>query len=243
MNPVTSIQTASESSSLRFPAGLYGVTPDSDDVAAMEKAIRKGVAFGLTAVQLRLKTVPHPQRLKVAQALRDVCRELSIVFIVNDDWQLAREVEADGVHMGRDDGNVFAARKALGPDFLMGVSCYADIERARLLLDVPVDYVAFGAMYASGTKPQAPPAPHDILTQARRLCEADCQRWPADSRERLQRAAVVAIGGINASNAGALTQAGADSLAVIGALFAPADPLAEQQGFARLWSGHPNLSI
>lgn len=203
--PRTGIRTG-----LRFPGGLYGVTPDWDDADRLEMAIRQAAAGGMTAVQLRLKTVATQRRTEIAHRLRQVCSDLGVTYIINDDWRLALETEADGVHLGRDDGDPFVVRAALGPQRLLGVSCYADIERARTLLTAPVDYIAFGAMFASGTKPQAPPAPLTILTQARSICASS----PAQAR-----AAVVAIGGITPQNAPSLIAAGADSLAVVGALF------------------------
>ncbi|MFW8565103.1 thiamine phosphate synthase [Orrella sp. 11846] len=221
--------------SLRFPAGLYGVTPDWDDFARLEDGIRQGMEAGLTALQLRLKTVPEPKRTELAHQLRALCQTLGIVYLINDDWKLALEVQADGVHMGRDDGDVFAAREALGPDRLIGVSCYADLKLAQRLLAVPVDYIAFGAMYASGTKPQAPPAPLNILKQARDLCEAQRLASPPGTRQHARRAAVVAIGGITSSNGAELLAAGADSLAVIGALFDSPEPTQERRRFAELW--------
>ncbi len=207
---------------LRFPAGLYGVTPDWDDADRLENAIRQAAAGGMVALQLRLKTVDRQTRIKIAHRLRKVCSDLGVIYIINDDWRLALETDAHGVHLGRDDGDPCMVRAALGSQRLLGVSCYADLERARTLLTTPVDYIAFGAMFASGTKPQAPPAPLTILSKARSLCECDSSEHPSASQQHSlprARAAVVAIGGITPDNARHLITAGADSLAVVGALF------------------------
>ena len=196
----------------RFPAGLYGVTPDWCDKDRLEEAVRQAAAGGMSALQLRHKTASDSLRRALAERLLDVCQSLSIPLIINDDWQLAADIGADGVHLGRDDADPHIVRAALAPRVLLGVSCYGDIDRARRLLQIGVDYVAFGAMFSSGTKPQAPPAPLGVLTQAQAL-----------TAEHSPRAAVVAIGGINPDNAASVAAAGADSLAVVGALFLAKD--------------------
>lgn len=204
---------------LKFPAGLYGVTPDWDDQERLEHAVRQASVGGMTSLQLRLKTVAPATRLSIAKRLREVCAQLKVVFLVNDDWQLAQAVQADGVHLGRDDADPFVVRKAVGHSMLIGVSCYADLERARHLLEVPADYIAFGAMFASSTKPTAPPAPTAILSQAKAMVQTAQALHKKSTQRDEPRCAIVAIGGITPENASTLTQAGADSLAVVGALF------------------------
>jgi len=212
---------------LKFPGGLYGVTPDWDDLPRLEHAVRQAGIAGMTALQLRLKTAAPDTRRQIALRLRQVCKELNITFLVNDDWQLALEVQADGVHLGKDDADPFMVRREAGESLLIGVSCYADIERARRLLQVPADYIAFGAMYASGTKPNAPPAPASILTAARTLVQS--------GNRDTARPAIVAIGGITPDNAKPLIEAGADSLAVVGALFNTGDIASVARRFAQLF--------
>ena len=216
---------------LRFPRGLYGVTPDWDDTDRLDAAVRDAAAGGMVAVQLRLKTVQVQTRLKIAQRLRKACSELGILYIINDDWRLATEVNADGVHLGRDDGNPFEVREAVGDSLLIGVSCYADPQRAQQLMQVPADYVAFGAMYASGTKPAALPAPHSVLTQGQALARQYA------GKVGYPRPAVVAIGGITPDNTRPLIEAGADSVAVIGALFNAPDIAQAAKQFTRHFSG------
>jgi len=194
---------------LKFPAGLYGVTPEWDDASRLEDAVRAAARGGMRALQLRHKTADSSLRLKLASRMREVCRELNIIFLINDDWRLAKETGADGVHLGRDDDAPALVREQLGPDMLIGVSCYADPGRAQSFISSDVAYIAFGAMFASKTKPLAPPAPLDVLKTGREI----------SLRQPLPRPAVVAIGGIDTSNAQQIFKAGADSIAVVGGLF------------------------
>lgn len=201
---------------LRFPKGLYGVTPDWDDTDRLLEAVRAAAEGGMSALQLRRKNVTPAQRMDQARALVPLCRELGVVFLVNDDWRLALEVGADGAHLGRDDGDLAQARRESGSTFILGVSCYDELDRARVLLDADADYIAFGAVYSSSTKPLATQAPLALLTQARELAIHHATGQSA-------RAAVVAIGGITPARAPELALAGADSIAVISALFDTAD--------------------
>ena len=193
---------------LRFPAGLYGITPEWDDTGRLLAAVRLAAAGGMRALQLRRKKASPSLREAQARALAPLCRELGLVFLINDDWQLALKIGADGAHLGRDDESVDTVRKQ-APDLVLGVSCYNELDRASALLDADVDYIAFGAIFASPAKPQATRAPLSILRQARDLAE----------QRGVLRPAVVAIGGIGPDNAAVAARAGADSLAVITGLF------------------------
>ena len=198
---------------LKFPAGLYGVTPDWDDAERLEQAVRNAAQGGMRALQLRHKTAEPELRRHLAKTLLSVCNELDIVFLINDDWRLALELGAHGVHVGQHDDDPGLVRREIGPDMLLGVSCYADPVRAERLLEHQVAYIAFGAMYASSTKPHAPTAPLDVLRQGQILCQG------LDS----PRPAVVAIGGIGPNEAVTLARSGADSIAVVGSLFLASD--------------------
>jgi len=193
----------------RFPSGVYGVTPEWDDTARLAEAVRAAARGGMRALQLRRKQASPERRRRQAETLAALCRELGVVFMVNDDWRLALDVGADGAHLGREDGAIEAARRAAGAGLILGSSCYDDLERARAMLAAGADYIAFGAVYASSSKPQAVRAPLALLGQARALVDA----LPAP------RPAVVAIGGITPENAAAVAQAGAESLAMISGLF------------------------
>jgi len=198
---------------LRFPAGLYGVTPDWDDTGRLLDAVRQAAAGGMRALQLRRKQATAAQRAAQARALAPLCRELGVLFLVNDHWELALEVGADGAHLGRDDGDLAQARAQAGPGLILGASCYDDLARARQLLDSGADYIAFGAVFSSSVKPQAVHAPLALLGQARQLAAGRAAPRPA----------VVAIGGITPANAPQVARAGADSIAVITGLFEAPD--------------------
>lgn len=198
----------------RFPRGLYGITPEWADTGKLIAAVEAAAKGGMTALQWRRKTAASGERLPQALALAERCKALGIVFIVNDDYHLALATDADGVHLGREDGNVTEARRALGAGKIIGCSCYNDLALAQQALDADVDYIAFGAMYPSSIKPNAVPATLDTIRQARSL---------VDSAGTPVRAAIVAIGGLTPENAAPVIQAGADSLALISGLFGADD--------------------
>lgn len=207
----------------RFPSGLYGVTPDWDDTAKLVAAVEAAAAGGMTALQLRHKGATANQRLELAQTLLPICRRWQIPLIINDDWQLALAVGADGVHLGKDDDDPARVRSEIGHDKLLGVSCYSDLERARHMLGIGVDYVAFGAMFASRTKPQATSAALSTIVDACVLTE-----------QIAPQAGVVAIGGISVDNATSVLAAGAHSLAVVGGLFNSHDIQTTARAFSAL---------
>lgn len=199
--------------------GLYLVTPDEADSAALLAAVARVLPARPALLQYRNKLADAAQRRDEAQALAAQCRAAGVRFIVNDDLALALAVGADGVHLGRDDGDPAAARVALGPGRLLGVSCYDEWARAERGAAAGADYLAFGAMFVSPTKPQAVRAPRELLGRARR---------------ELGRA-VAAIGGITLDNAGEVVEAGADLVAVISDVFAAPDPLARALAYRRLF--------
>ena len=185
-------------------AGLYALTPDLADTAAL--AARTGLALsgGASAIQYRNKAASGELKLQQAVALRALCSARGALFIVNDDVELAHAVGADGVHLGRDDASIAAARARLGDAAIIGVSCYDEFERAQAAIAAGGDYVAFGSYYPSRVKPAAARPPFRLITEAK-------ARWP--------HIGVVAIGGITAANAAPLIAAGADAVAVISALY------------------------
>lgn len=199
---------------LRFPRGLYGITPDWADTARLLVAVQAAIQGGMTALQWRPKGDSHADRMEQGRQLAQLCRSADVAFIVNDSMDTALALDADGVHLGRDDGDPRAARALLGHSKIVGCSCYDQPELARRALTAGADYIAFGAVYPSSVKPEAARATLEQLTQARRLARS----WPG-----VARPAVVAIGGITPDNAGAVVQAGADSIAVISALFEAPD--------------------
>jgi thiamine-phosphate pyrophosphorylase len=186
-------------------AGVYGLTPEWDDTDRLLEGVRAAARGGMRVLQLRRKLVTPEQRRAQALALRDETLKLGVLFIINDDWRLALEVGADGVHLGRDDGDIAAARVA-GPHLRIGATCYNELPRAQAALAAGADHLAFGAVFGSPTKPAAVHAPLSLFAQARALPGA-------------AHVPLVAIGGITPDNAAQVTAAGADALAVISALF------------------------
>ncbi len=187
-------------------AGLYALTPDVSDSATLVAKAAMALAGGAEAIQYRNKSAFAVLRREQARLLAGLCASRGALFIVNDDVDIAREVGADGVHIGEDDGGIARARAMLGPDRLVGVSCYDEWERARSAIDAGADYVAFGSFFASATKPDARRADPSLLARAASL-----------------RVPVVAIGGITSANAATLIDAGATAVAVIGDVFAHDD--------------------
>lgn len=218
--------------STRFPHGLYGVTPDWPDTDRLLEAIRKARAGGMAVVQWRRKQGSPGSQRHQARQVRDLCQQLGLPLIINDHWQLALELDAQGVHLGRDDADPARVREALGPDRLLGVSCYNEPDRAARLLQYDVDYIAFGALYPSSIKPGAVHATLAHVQQGRQLAQAR----PAP------RPAVVAIGGLTPENAGPVLEAGADSLAVISALFDASDVQRAAERFLALLNPLPDSS-
>lgn len=191
----------------RLPSGgLYAITPALADTARLVAAVEACLAGGAAVVQYRAKEAAPALALEQARALAAVCRRAGVPLIVNDGVLLAREAGASGVHLGRDDGDVAAAR-ATFPGAIVGLSCYDDPQRAARAAAQGADYVAIGSVFASATKPQAVRAPLERLAQARAASGLP----------------VVAIGGVNADNAGRAIAAGADFVAVIDALFGAPD--------------------
>lgn len=199
--------------------GLYAITPENPDGARLLADVEGALAGGCRLVQYRDKTSAAPERVARAQALRRLTLGHGARLVINDDIALALLVKADGVHLGRDDGNLVAARALLGPERILGTSCYADFSTAQRAAATGADYVAFGAVYPSPTKPNAVPATVDLFFRAKSaLTVPSC-----------------AIGGITLDNAPTLIAAGADLLAVITDLFDAPDIAARAAAYQRLF--------
>jgi thiamine-phosphate pyrophosphorylase len=203
--------------------GLYAITPDGLETTRLLAKVRAALKGGASVVQYRDKSADGARRTAQAAGLLSLCRESGALLIINDDVALALDIGADGVHLGEDDGDIAAARRALGPDRLLGASCYNRIELAERALHLGADHIAFGAVYASPTKPGARRAPLDLFTAARKQFDAP----------------VVAIGGITADNAGDVIAAGANAVAVISALFDAPDIERRAREFDALFASHP----
>ncbi len=188
---------------LEFPGGLYAITPETTDTARLLMQVEAALAGGVAAVQYRDKSGDIARRHEQASELVALCHRFNVPLIVNDDLRLADLCDADGVHLGRDDGSLREARIILGRDKFIGASCYQSLEVAQAAQAAGADYVAFGSFFPSPTKPAAGRADADLLRAATRVI----------------RVPIVAIGGITPENASQLLDAGADSLAVLSAVF------------------------
>ena len=200
-------------------AGIYLLTPDVGSRAfeTVLSVVQQSLDAGVRAIQYRDKTAVAAQRLDRASQLVAMTHAARALLIVNDDVEIAASSGADGVHLGRDDGDVANARRRL-PNRLLGVSCYNEFDRARAAIAGGSDAVAFGSMYPSVTKPTAVRAPLSLLTDARAA-------WPH------QR--IIAIGGINTENVNAVAAAGADAAAVLDAIFGAKSPASAARELVR----------
>jgi thiamine-phosphate pyrophosphorylase len=201
-------------------AGLYALTPDLLDTDELTERVAAAISGGAAAIQYRNKLASPPLRRAQALVLRDLCTAANAIFIVNDDVNLAYAVDADGVHLGRDDAPVAHARQRLGRTAIIGASCYNSLERAAEAVAAGADYIAFGSFFPSAVKPNAVRAQPSLLSTAK-------ARW---------NVSVVAIGGITAAAAPALIAAGADALAVISAVFEASDVAAAAKVFRDAFS-------
>ena len=213
---------------IKWPSrqGLYAITPDESDTARLLEMAACVLAGCPVLLQYRNKPACPALRYEQASRLLALCRTAETPLIINDDLDLAVRIAADGVHLGRGDGHTSFARRALdalGPGRIVGVSCYGEWGRAVAGAAAGADYVAFGAMFASSTKPEAPHAPLELLTRAR--------------RELKPGVAVVAIGGVTLDNAGQLFEAGADLVASVSDVFGAADPGARAAAYQALARG------
>jgi len=195
----------------RFDLSLYLVTdPEMTARRGLAATVAAAVAGGVTMVQLRDKTNPTPAVIEAGRALRALLAPLGVPLIVNDRIEVARAIGADGIHVGPDDPAPAAARAALGPRAIIGFSINAPGRLAEFDA-AAVDYVGLGPLFPTDTKPDAAPP----------LGEAGFRAL----RRRLA-CPVVAIGGIDATNAARAIAAGADGVAVVSAICAAPEPRA-----------------
>ena len=199
--------------------GLYAITPEQADGERLLNDVEAALAGGCRWLQFRDKTSPMPEKVARARALRRLTKQHGAKLIVNDDLALCQLVDADGLHCGRDDGSLTLARAVLGPGKTLGASCYNDLSLAEAAQRAGANYVAFGAVFPSPTKPGAPSAALTLFGQAKAgLSATTC-----------------AIGGITLDNAAAVISAGADLLAVITDLFGAPDIAARAAAYQSLF--------
>jgi len=196
------------------PRGVYLITPDEPDTARLLARTAPLLAAGATWLQYRNKSASDALRREQATALQALCAAHGVPLIVNDDPELAQAIGAAGVHLGGTDGDIGAARSLLGPDAIIGASCYDQLANAEHAVAAGASYVAFGAFFPTTTKVTSSRAHPDLLRQSAAL--------------GVPR---VAIGGLSPDNVGPIIDAGADLLAVVSGIYAAQDPVATQRAY------------
>ncbi|SMR76109.1 MULTISPECIES: thiamine phosphate synthase [Stenotrophomonas] len=196
------------------PRGVYLITPDEPDTARLLARTAPLLAAGATWLQYRNKTASDALRQEQTTALQALCAAHGVPLIVNDDPVLAQAIGAAGVHLGGTDGDIGAARTLLGPDAIIGASCYDQLANAERAVAAGASYVAFGAFFPTTTKVTSSRAHVDLLRQSAAL--------------GVPR---VAIGGLSPDNVGPIIDAGADLLAVVSGIYAAQDPVATQRAY------------
>ncbi len=202
----------------RPPCRLYLITPPAiDDLAAFARVLDSALAAGdVAALQIRLKPADDAAILAAVEALAPVARAHGVAVLLNDRPDLARRAGCDGVHIGQSDGSLAEARRTMGPDAMIGVTCHDSRDLAMDAAEAGADYVAFGAFFPTATKQTTHRPEPDILTIWQETVEIPC----------------VAIGGITPANAGDLARAGADFVAVSSAVWDhPEGPAAAVRAF------------
>jgi len=212
--------------SSRCIRGIYGILPDGLETTEMLRMAGEALKGGVQTLQLRDKGLGYKDTLKRARSLCRLTRDNGARLIVNDSLQLACESEADGVHLGRNDMQGVAAMRAeAGKKLLIGISCQGDAAFARHVLGEGADYVSFGAIFATDSKPEAVPIGLPRLAKAR-------QMFPEVN--------ICAIGGITPQALPAIRKAGADCAAVISSLFAAEDIEARARMMMETWNHAPS---
>ncbi|MDD7806091.1 MAG: thiamine phosphate synthase [Endozoicomonas sp. (ex Botrylloides leachii)] len=206
--------------------GLYGITDSrlqSDDQTMM-KTVELALLGGMKVLQYRDKSHDKNKRIRQAEVLKVLCHSHQALLIINDDIELAAEVEADGVHLGQQDASITHARRRLGEYAILGISAENSLQQAHIAIDQGADYIAFGRFFPSQTKPDAKPATLSVLSAAQ---EAFNQP-------------IVAIGGITVDNAPDVIAAGADMVAVVNNLFAAPDIQLRARQFSQMFKASYN---
>ncbi len=187
---------------------MYLITPAVLDPIAFADPLARALDAGdVACVQLRLKDAARDVVARAVEVLRPVAQLRGVAFLLNDDAGLAVETGCDGAHLGQSDGDHAAARRLLGPEGTLGITCHDSRHLAMAAAELGADYVAFGAFFPTGTKATMHRAELELL------------KWWAE----VFVVPVVAIGGITAGNCGPLVRAGADFLAVVGAVWGHPD--------------------
>lgn len=198
--------------------GLYLVTPDWDDTAALLARTEAALGAGVALLQYRHKTATPALRREQAGALLALCRRHGVPFIINDDVALCLELGADGVHVGGTDMSVAQARATVGPQRIVGASCYGDLQLAVAAERAGASYVAFGGFYPSRVKRYAVTTPPSIIDDALAAVRVPC----------------VVIGGMTPENAAPLVARGAHMVAAISSVYGAPDVAQAVRAFGGL---------
>jgi len=205
---------------IKWRRGLYAITDtkrfnNKELIAACADVLRGGAVI----VQYRDKSTDNNKRLQQATVLRELCHQHDAFLIIDNDIDLCKAADADGVHLGPQDIDVASARNLLGPGSIIGASCHQDINKAHKALQATANYVSFGAFYASSTRPDAALVEHNILDKIK--------HFPIP---------VVAIGGINLERAEKLIHSGVDHVAIISDLWNAANREQHARNYSELFS-------
>ncbi len=189
-------------------SGLYAITnqtlmPENIFLTTAQTAIESGISI----LQYRDKSHDTNKKLQQATALKKMCDSNDVLFIINDDIELAKKINADGVHIGQNDASLMETKKSLGNNKIIGVSCYNQLELANRAVKYGADYIAFGRFFNSSTKPDTPQANIKLISKFKQQHDIP----------------VCCIGGITTENCQPLIDSGADMLAVINNIFHSTD--------------------
>ncbi|MFK7815890.1 MAG: thiamine phosphate synthase [Gammaproteobacteria bacterium] len=200
-------------------SGLY-VIADTECIGSNEIIIKTEeiLKAGVKILQYRDKINTQQDRYNIAEQLRKLTYDHECLLLINDDATLAHSINADGVHLGKDDTSIEVARDLLGDNKIIGASCYAQFENVYPAISASADYIAFGSFFPSPTKPNAPQASTDLITKAKQHFDTP----------------ICAIGGITPQNASNILRAGADMIAVISAIFNASSPAQAVQEYLSL---------
>ena len=199
--------------------GLYLVTPEWDDTERLLQVTEQALQGGAALVQYRHKSADATQRLHQAGALLALCRRYRVPLVINDYPALCLQIDADGVHVGGTDASVTQIRAQIGPEKIVGASCYGDLQLAYAALRDGASYVAFGGFYPSLVKKYPVTTAPEIVAQSCATIDLP----------------VVVIGGMTAQNARPLVALGADMVAAISSVYSAADPMRAAQELVGLF--------
>jgi thiamine-phosphate pyrophosphorylase len=200
--------------------GLYIVTPDWDDTAKLVEVTEKALKGGAAIVQYRHKAASPELRREQAKALQVLCKRYNRPFIINDSVDLMLELDADGIHVGESDEAVAKVRAAVGPNKIVGASCYGDMDLVRKAHKAGASYIAFGGFYPSRIKKYPVTTELDIVKQM---------------KQEIPNLPSCAIGGIDLENAIPLVDRGVDMIAVISSVYFADDPEEAARAFAKMY--------